>query len=378
MSFAVACVLCYLITPIVKQLAIKSGAVAIPRARDVHKQPVPRWGGIAMFAAYMLTLAAIMLWYSIRHALHPHIPAVPWDPTQLRQFTGLLVGSALVAVVGALDDKYELSAGWQSIALLAAGMVLFLCDVRIEGITNPFIAASVHGGKLAYNPNSWIPFSPFWSCVCTLVWVFGVAKTVDFMDGLDGLAAGISAISGITLALMAAQAGQYEVSIFAAALVGVCVGFLRHNYNPATIIMGTIGAQFVGYLLAAIAIIGTFKMAATVSVALPILVLGVPIFDGVRVVTQRTLKHVPAHMPDRTSHLHHILINHGLTIKQAVWVIYGIAATLCVAALVLFYTLGSWPSAKVPHKSPAPISGTSGAPSHAPASSPSHPAPTTP
>ena len=124
--------------------------------------------------------------------------------------------------------------------------------------------------------------------------MFLVAKTVDFMDGLDGLAAGISAISGITLALMAAQAHQYEVSILAAALVGVCVGFLRHNFNPATIIMGTVGAQFLGFVLAAIALIGTFKIAAAVSIALPLLVLGVPIFDGMRVDTQRTLNRTPA------------------------------------------------------------------------------------
>ncbi|MDR3708648.1 MAG: MraY family glycosyltransferase [Capsulimonadaceae bacterium] len=334
-SFILAGLFCYLITPFVKDWALRSGAVAVPRERDVHKKPIPRWGGIAMYTAYMATIAAILLWYVIRHALHPHIPAIPWDAPQIRQFAGVLVGATLVALVGALDDKYELSAAWQSIALVSSGLVLFLCDVRIEGITNPFIAATVHGGKVVYNPNSWIPFSGFWSCFCTVIWVFGVAKTVDFMDGLDGLAAGISAISGITLAMMAAQAHQYEVSVFAAALVGVCVGFLRHNYNPATIIMGTIGAQFVGFLLAAIAIIGTFKMAATVSVALPILVLGVPIFDGIRVVTQRTIHHVPAHMPDRTSHLHHILINHGLSTKQAVWIIYGIAATLCIIAFAL-------------------------------------------
>ena len=334
-SFVLSLVFCYLLTPLVKKWAIRSGAIAIPRERDVHKQPIPRWGGIAMYAAFMLTVGSILLWYVVRHAIHPHIPAVPWDANHVRQFVGLLVGATLVAVVGALDDKFELSAAWQAVALVSAGLVLFLSNVRIEGITNPFIAASINHGHVAYNPTSWVPFSDFWQCVFTVLWVFGVAKTVDFMDGLDGLAAGISAISGITLALMAAQAHQYEVSLFAAALVGVCVGFLRHNYNPATIIMGTIGAQFVGFLLAAIAIMGTFKMAATVSVALPILVLGVPIFDGLRVVAQRTIKHAPAHMPDRTSHLHHILINRGLSTKQAVWIIYGLAAILCVIAFAL-------------------------------------------
>jgi len=361
-AFFLAGILCYLITPIVKEWAIRSGAVAIPRERDVHTKPVPRWGGIAMFVAYMLTMGAILLWYVVRHLFHPQIPVIPWNPMQLHQLGGLLAGATLVAIVGALDDKFDLSAAWQTAALIAAGLILLACNVRIEGITNPFIAASAHGGRLTYNPNSWVPFSPFWSGVCTVVWVFGVAKTVDFMDGLDGLAAGISAISGITLALMAAQAGQYEVSILAAALVGVCVGFLRHNYNPATIIMGTIGAQFVGYLLAAIAMIGTFKMAATVSVALPILVLGVPIFDGVRVVAQRTIHRVPAHMPDRTSHLHHILINRGMTTKQAVGIIYCLAAALCVFALVLFYSFGASSETHKQHRHHAPVSSKLSAP----------------
>lgn len=282
-----------------------------------------------MYGAFLLTLGAVYL-YIYFDRTH-----FPWNWEQLRQFAGVVLGASLVAFVGVLDDKYELSAIWQSLALVTAGFVLIVFGVRIEGITNPF-ASVAHLTRHHYDPHSWLPFSQFLGDLFTILWVFLVAKTVDFMDGLDGLAAGISAISGATMALMAAQAGQYEVSIIAATLVGVCVGFLRHNYNPATIIMGTVGAQFIGFVLAAVAIIGTFKVAATLSVALPILVLGVPIIDGLRVIMQRTLKRTPAYLPDRTSHLHHILINRGLTHKQAVWVIYGIAAALCAVAFVLF------------------------------------------
>jgi UDP-GlcNAc:undecaprenyl-phosphate GlcNAc-1-phosphate transferase len=341
LSFILAAILCFLLTPIVKNWAIRHGAVAIPRERDVHTKPIPRWGGIAMYASYMLTLIAILLWYIVRHNMYPSVPTIPWNMQEMRQYGGVLGGATLVAIVGALDDKYDLSATLQSLALIGAGLILYFCNVRIEGITNPFNVFSAAPGAAMYDPRSWVEFRPGWSCLFTVLWVFGVAKTVDFMDGLDGLAAGICAISGFTLALMAAQARQYEVSILAAALVGVCVGFLRHNYNPATIIMGTVGAQFLGFLLAAIAVIGTFKMAATVSVALPILALGVPIFDGVRVVAERTIKHKPAYMPDRTSHLHHILINHGLSIKQAVWVIWVIATILCGIAFTLSHFYGS-------------------------------------
>lgn len=330
LAFIVAAILAALLTDPIKRLAARFGAVAVPRERDVHKKPIPRWGGIAMYAGFVLTLGLVYV-YIYLDRVH-----FPWSHQQLIQYAGVLLGATLVAVVGMLDDKYELSAAWQSLALIGAGLVLIMCGVRIEGITNPFAPASDLPRHHHYDPRSWLPFSSLLGDFFTIVWVFLVAKTVDFMDGLDGLAAGISAISGATLALMAAQAGQYEVSIIAAALVGVCVGFLRHNYNPATIIMGTVGAQFIGFVLAAVAIIGTFKVAATLSVALPILVLGVPIFDGVRVIAQRTLKRTPAYLPDRTSHLHHILINRGLSHKQAVWVIYGIAATLCAVAFVLF------------------------------------------
>ena len=177
----------------------------------------------------------------------------------------------------------------------------------------------------------------------TILWVFGVAKTVDFIDGLDGLAAGVCAICATTLALMsaAARSPQYEVTIIAATLVGVCVGFLRFNKHPASIIMGTVGAQFLGFTLAAISIIGTFKIAATVSVALPVLVLGVPIFDGIRVVTQRTIARTPAYLPDKTSHIHHILLKkYDGSQRRAVYMIYALTASFCAVALVLFRFYG--------------------------------------
>jgi len=331
LAFILSAVLAALLTEPVKRLAAKFGAMAVPRDRDVHKAPIPRWGGIAMYGGFVITLGLtyLFIFFDRRH--------FPWTSHQLLQFSGVLLGATLVAVVGILDDKYELSAVWQSLGLVAAGVILIACGVRIEGITNPFAPAGDISAHNEYDPRSWMPFSKILGDIFTIVWVFLVAKTVDFMDGLDGLAAGISAISGATLALMAAQAGQYEVSVIAAALVGVCVGFLRHNYNPATIIMGTVGAQFIGFVLAAISIIGTFKIAATLSVALPILVLGVPIFDGVRVIAQRTLNRTPAYLPDRTSHLHHILINRGRSHKQAVWVIYLMAAALCAVAFVLFH-----------------------------------------
>jgi UDP-GlcNAc:undecaprenyl-phosphate GlcNAc-1-phosphate transferase len=334
-AFLIAAFVTAFLTGPVKRLAIRFGAVAIPRKRDVHSTPVPRWGGIAMYAGFVVTLALVYVWIYFDRT---HFP---WRWPQLMQFLGVILGATVVAISGVLDDKFELSAIWQTLALIFAGIVLIQFGVRIDGVTNPFAHVGPVFHRNVYDPRTWLPFSRFWADFCTLLWVFGVAKTVDFMDGLDGLAAGISAISAATMALMAAQAGQYEVSVIAATLVGVCLGFLRYNYNPASIIMGTVGAQFIGFILASLAIIGTFKMAAAVSVALPILVLGVPIFDGVRVLVHRTLHGEPVTQADRSSHIHHILINRGLSHRQAVWVIYGIAALFCAIALILFhFTVG--------------------------------------
>ncbi|MBM3494043.1 MAG: undecaprenyl/decaprenyl-phosphate alpha-N-acetylglucosaminyl 1-phosphate transferase, partial [Armatimonadetes bacterium] len=194
------------------------------------------------------------------------------------------------------------------------------------------------GGPSGYDPRRWIPLSLPVSVAVTAFWVLLVTKTVDAIDGLDGLAAGVCAISAATLALLAAasrQTGGPAIALVAAAVAGACIGFLRFNYSPAKVFMSTVGAQFLGLMLAGISIMGTFKVAAAVSVLLPILVLGVPIFDYGVVLIRRLMNRAPLTLGDRR-HIHHRLLDRGLTHRQAVWVIYGCTLVLCVAAVVLF------------------------------------------
>ena len=337
LAFLLAVGLSTLLTPVVRKLAVRFSAVAVPRERDVHKKPLPRWGGLAMYGAFVITLGCVYVYHTLYHADHQ------WTHLQLQRFLGVLTAATLVAVFGVIDDKWEVSAFWQSLALVGAGLILVAFDVRIDGITNPFAGTSASTHLPGTAPSGWLQFPLWFSVFATVLWVFGVAKTVDFIDGLDGLAAGVCAICASTLALMsaAARSPQYEVTIIAAALVGVCLGFLRYNKHPASIIMGTVGAQFLGFTLAAISIIGTFKIAATVSVALPVLVLGVPIFDGIRVVTQRAIARTPAYLPDKTSHIHHLLLKrYKGSQNRTVWAIYGITATFCAIALILFRVSG--------------------------------------
>jgi UDP-GlcNAc:undecaprenyl-phosphate GlcNAc-1-phosphate transferase len=337
-AFVLSLALTLFLTPAVRALAFKYGAVAIPRERDVHKKPLPRWGGLAMVGGFLSTMAIAFAWGIARHTLLKH-GVSPWNSEQILKMAGVTLAILLITVVGAIDDKIEVSAKVQSLALAGAGLILYFCHIRIEGITNVFHAAPIPKGH-HYNPENWVSFAPWFSAFATILWTFGVAKTVDFIDGLDGLAAGVCAICATTLAIMSglasAQTGQYEVTIMAAALVGCCFGFLRYNWNPASIIMGTVGAQFLGFMLATISIIGTMKIAATLAVLFPLLVLFVPVGDGIRVVVGRLIKRTPAYLPDKTSHIHHILINKGLSTKNAVWVIYGLTICCCCLALFLY------------------------------------------
>ena len=318
-SFIIALAVAWAVTPSVLHLAWRKGALAHPRDRDVHTEPTPRWGGIAIYLGVVL---AVVFTVTARHLITGGAYGWTW------QLFGILLAGTMIGAIGIIDDVKDLRALFQIIGILSAGVVLIAFGVRIESLTIPFVevkAGSWAGVNLAFWPSVFI----------TLFWVFVVTKTVDAIDGLDGLAAGVCAISAATLGLMAAASDQPSVALLAAAVAGACIGFLRYNFNPAKIFMSTVGAQFLGLMLAAISIVGTFKVAAAISVAVPVLVLGVPIFDYGIVLMRRLANKAPLTAADRR-HLHHRLLDRGLTQKQAVWVIYACTFVLCGAALAIF------------------------------------------
>lgn len=310
-----------LVTPPVRRMAIAAGVVREARKRDVHTQPTPLWGGVAIIVGFLAAFALVrLLWVpAFEHGLstnHSH------------PILGILIGALLVATVGLFDDKGDLKPWQQMLSLLTGGLIAALFGARIEGITNP-----LDGG--------WIQLPMPVSIIGTMAWIFLAAKTFDFLDGLDGLAAGICAICATTMGLMAVsmRASDPVVGLLAAAVAGSCIGFLRHNYNPASIFMGTVGAQFLGFLLASLAVVGAFKVPATISVIVPILVLGVPILDAFYVVIKRVVTKAPLREADQ-SHIHHRLRKQGLSVRQAVWTIYGLTACTCAIALLLAWRWG--------------------------------------
>jgi len=318
LAAVIAMVVTLFATPLVRRLAFRFGAVDDPKRDDrrVHKEPLPRWGGIAIYIGFIVSLLTILpLAFPGRQPFPPYL-------------LGMIGIGTLILVVGALDDLKQFSAKVQTAVLLLAGAAVTLFGkgdynrVSISGMNwPPFTDGS-----------PWIEFG-LWSVPITAFYIFVITKTMDTIDGIDGLASGIAAIGGLTLSLIATYEGQPRVALVSAALAGSAVGFLKHNYNPSKIIMGTGGAQLLGFVLATLSIVGAMKTAAALMVAIPVLVFGVPLFDAIQVVIRRIISGAPITQADKR-HIHHQLLEKGLTQRQAVLVLYAIAVALC-ALLVL-------------------------------------------
>jgi UDP-GlcNAc:undecaprenyl-phosphate/decaprenyl-phosphate GlcNAc-1-phosphate transferase len=327
----IALVVSYLLTPWVRRFAIHKGAVDDPTRDDrrVHKEPIPRWGGLAIYAGIVVAIV-IVLPYAYRYT--------PFPPYLI----AMLIAGGLVVVMGAFDDLYQYRASIQMLFLLAIGVGIQFFEspagrVQIQGIGTPL-------GE----PGAWTHFGIL-AIPITAIYIFVITKTMDTIDGIDGLAAGIAAIAAATMSIIAtyfvlnAQATEVgrtlyqelpRVAIIAAAVAGAAIGFLKHNFNPAKIFMGTGGAQLLGFMLACLSIVGVLKTAAAVALIVPILVFGVPIFDAAFVVIRRILSRQPITQADKR-HLHHTLLNKGLSQRQTVWVLYLAAMTLCGVLLVV-------------------------------------------
>ena len=298
-AFTVALAVAYFTTPWVKGMAIKAGALDAPDDRKVHKKPIPRMGGIAIYLGFVLAVLASM-----------HVN---------REIVGLLLGGTVIMMVGIIDDMRQLSAKVKLLGQIAAAMVLVAFHIRIEWLTNPF-------GEMLYVDQFSVPL--------TILWVVGLTNTVNLIDGLDGLAAGVSTIASITILLVALQQNFWTVAILTAALAGAALGFLQHNFNPAKIFMGDTGSMFLGYMLAAVSILGTVKSAATIALVVPIMALGLPIMDTAFAILRRYRNGRPIFKPDK-GHLHHRLLDLGLTQKQAVLLMYVISGCLGISAIAL-------------------------------------------
>jgi len=295
------------LTPVVISFARRTGALDAPDARKVHVRPIPRIGGIGIYAAFMVSVLVQM---SISD-LSPELMTSLW---------GLLAGGTIIVAIGIIDDYRDLPAKVKLLGQIFAACVLVIgFDVRIDVITDPL-------GDFIYLEYFAIP--------ATIFWVVGLTNTVNLIDGLDGLAAGVSSIAAVTIFLVAMEEGIPFVAMITAALAGSAIGFLYYNFNPARIFMGDTGSMFLGFMLAGISVIGAVKSAATIALIVPILALGLPILDTTFAIVRRARNHRPIFKPDK-GHLHHRLLAHGFTQKQAVLLMYVVSALFGLCALAL-------------------------------------------
>jgi len=311
---AVAAVLSLVLTPPIRRLAIRLDAVDRPGLRRVNTSPVPRGGGVAVAASFVLvTLLALVLVGVFR------VVPIP-SSVQPTDLVGLLLGGILAAAFGVVDDYFDLKARWQFLGQVGLALVAILCGITVDSIANPFGSNTLR-------------FDGLVAVGFTILWVAGMINSINFIDGLDGLSSGIGLIAAITLGVISlttqvSPAGQPFIAVLCFILAGALLGFLRWNFHPATIFTGTSGVMFLGYTLAVLSILGTAK------VAVAMLVLGVPIIDAFWIIVRRLAQGRSPFSPDR-GHLHHRLLDVGLSHRQTVLLIYGICVGLGLLSLLL-------------------------------------------
>ncbi len=304
LALLVAAVISFGTTPFVKKMAYKIGAIDVPKdGRRMHKQPIPRLGGLAIALAFLLT---VLLFADLD-----------------QQIRGILLGAVIIVVLGVMDDCLTLKASFKFVIQILAAVVVVYHGCTIQYLSNPLPCADAQYLDLGN-----------WSIPITIIWILAITNAVNFIDGLDGLAVGVSAISAATLLVIALLVGESGIAVVLAALLGACLGFLPYNFNPAKIFMGDTGSTFLGFILACLSIQGMFKLYAVISFAVPFLILSVPIFDICFAVIRRLARHQSPMQADR-GHIHHRLIDMGFSQKQAVAITYMLTAMLGLSAVVL-------------------------------------------
>ena len=299
-----SCAISFAMTPLAIRLAPKIGAMDIPKdKRRMHSKPMPRFGGMAMFAGVEIALA-VFLYY---------------DPKVIT----IIIGGACIYFVGVVDDIRGMGAKVKFVLQIAAAVIVYIGGIRISFVKNPL------------NEEDYLLFPAWLSFLITVLWVVGITNTVNLIDGLDGLAAGVAMIASASVAYTAVLSGQYEVGLAMLAVSGSAMGFLPFNFHPARIFMGDSGSLFLGFMIAVISILGSTKGATLIATIVPFLVLGLPIFDTTFAIIRRWVNGYPIMRADK-GHIHHRIMATGIGQRRTVLIMYCISAIMgMVAALVV-------------------------------------------
>jgi UDP-GlcNAc:undecaprenyl-phosphate GlcNAc-1-phosphate transferase len=323
-TFGASLVLVLLLTPATRRLAIWLDAVDMPHDRKVHENPTPTLGGVAIFLAVVLSLLLSKILVSFSSALAE--PQGMVDALSSFQLLGIIIAATFIFVMGAVDDMRHLSPLMKLTGQVMGALILVSFGVEITTIALP------RGNVID------LTASPILSMFLTILWMVAFTNIINLIDGLDGLAAGIAFITAAAFFFYGTRVGAdpntLQAMVISAAVGGASLGFLRYNFNPASIFMGDSGAQFLGFVLGAISIQGILKRTAVATLFTPIIILAVPIIDTGLAILRRARKGRPIHYADK-EHIHHRLLYIGHSQRQAVLIIYLWTAVLTAIALSL-------------------------------------------
>ena len=309
--FVIAASVTLVTTPLIRSFSLKRGFVAKPDPRMIHTTPVPDMGGSAMLLGILVAVAVQLCgeyffgWTGFR-------TDTTVTPLML---LGVVLGTLVVYITGVIDDIYDISAYAKLAGQIIAGLIVAFCGVQITYISNPFDPTLIQFG--------------YFSIPLTVFYFVAFANIINLIDGMDGLAAGISGIAAASLAVIAIHQYQIAAALFAMAIVGACIGFLRYNFPPASIFMGDQGALTLGFLLGAISLLGVLKTTFTLSFAVPLLILAIPIFDTLSAIVRRVRGKRPIGEADK-AHMHHRLIGRGFSQKQTLALVYAWSILLAI------------------------------------------------
>lgn len=302
-AFALSFGIVLFLTPWARKVSVKLGAIDQPKARGLHKKPMPRLGGLAIFLGFMATMIATSFFVEEFRAL---------------QFVGFAVGGIIIAGLGMLDDIYNLRPYIKLFVQIAVALVVVFTGTRID-----FIGWDMPA------------FFDYLTIPVTIIWIVGIINAVNFIDGVDGLAAGVTSIASVFLAILSIMTGSPMAVIFTITLAGSCLGFLPRNFSPADVIMGDTGSTFLGYVLAVSSIIGVYKGYALLSVVIVAFAMALPIMDTIFVFISRIIKGKSPMTADR-GHFHHKLIDKaGFSHKKTVVVLYIASAIFGIIAILI-------------------------------------------
>ena len=325
-AFVLAFVVAFVATPYTIKLAEKIGAVDIPKdKRRMRKKAMPKFGGPAVILGFIVSSVYLLIVMNVEHTINLFDAEQNWI-----KLLGFLAGILVVAAFCIVDDIKTIKPITKLIGQTIGAIIVVISGIRIEGIILPFL--------------NFPEINEITSIIVTLIWIIIVTNAINLIDGLDGLSSGISVISAVSLLIIFVLNGSSMISIvLITALAGALVGFLPYNFTPAKTFLGDTGSNFLGFALSVISILGSAKTYTAAVIVLPLIVLGLPIFDTFMAIVRRIIKgkSIKAVFKADKGHLHHKLVAKGYNQKQAVLILYGISAIFGIFAVILFDS-GIW------------------------------------